>query len=425
LKNKLNIVFLVDNYYPKFSPVAKCAYNIAKEMSNQYNVTVITLDGDKEEGETEVIDNHSVKRGYISTFFQRKKCTGKVSNSNKVKSIFNKVEMLFIRAKSYLKANISRVNINQEIVECYLKHMNGIDIDVIIPVCLPFESVVAACNYKEKNSQVMILPFLFDRFTNNKSLHRNAINRKLKRKAHLLLEKNMIISADHIFAMHQLKANFENMFPQDIKSFSFIEHPLLCNINLPNPTCRDNITRLIYAGALYKKYRSPNYALKIFELIKGDFILDFYSAGNCEDVIDEYSKMKNSKIRSHGYVSVEELEIAYANTDILISIGNFRSHNMASKIFEYMSIGKPIIHFYEIDQDPVLNVLDKYPLALLIKQDEKNIYENAKKIQKFIEENKEKQIEYKKIAEVFNDATPNTVMTYFEEQIARRNFTYE
>ena len=55
-------------------------------------------------------------------------------------------------------------------------------------------------------------------------------------------------------------------------------------------------------------------------------------------------------------------------SDILLSIGNKGTEMAPSKIYEYMSTGKPIIHVYSEENDPCIEQLVKYGNALLIKE---------------------------------------------------------
>lgn len=56
------------------------------------------------------------------------------------------------------------------------------------------------------------------------------------------------------------------------------------------------------------------------------------------------------------------------NADVLLSIGNKESPMAPSKIYEYISTGKPIIHFYTWDKDPCIEPLKKYGNAILINE---------------------------------------------------------
>ena len=40
----------------------------------------------------------------------------------------------------------------------------------------------------------------------------------------------------------------------------------------------------------------------------------------------------------------------------LISIGNLNTTQLPSKVIEYISTGKPVIHFCEVENDPVKNI---------------------------------------------------------------------
>lgn len=412
MQNKISITFLVDNYYPKFSPVAKCAYNIAEELSSDYEVSVITLDGNTIEPVIEEHKNQRMIRCSTKGLIQRSYIEKKL-RSNKVYM----TNLFFIRMKGYLKAVLAKTNVNMRMVESYEYSLEKIKPDVIIPVCLPFETIIASMNYKINNSNVVLIPFLFDRFTYNKSLQRNRVNLMVKEKKHLELENQMLQISNHVLAMHQLKENFEKINYKGSDKITYIEHPLLKEPKDLLRTIHDEKIRLIYAGALYKNYRSPEYLLQAFNHIQeDDFVLKFFSAGNCEQMIEKYVE-KDGRISRNGYVSVDVLEQEYSNANILLSIGNFKSQNLASKIFEYMSIGKPIIHFYENPKDPVLNLLNKYPLSLLIDQNNSDTASSAAKIREFCAVNKDSYVEFNKVKEIFLDATPAFITKKFVEII--------
>ena len=65
----------------------------------------------------------------------------------------------------------------------------------------------------------------------------------------------------------------------------------------------------------------------------------------------------------------------------MLSIGNKNPNQIPSKVVEYLATGKPIIHFTEIDNDPVIKVsyefdnlitinksVEKENLSILIKE---------------------------------------------------------
>ena len=69
--------------------------------------------------------------------------------------------------------------------------------------------------------------------------------------------------------------------------------------------------------------------------------------------------------------------------EVLINFGNYNLNMIPSKIFEYFSFGKKIIHFYKDDNDTCIPYLKKYPYSLLI--DERDTFEyNLKKLLGFL-----------------------------------------
>ena len=50
----------------------------------------------------------------------------------------------------------------------------------------------------------------------------------------------------------------------------------------------------------------------------------------------------------------------------LLSIGNKNPNQIPSKVVEYLATGKPIIHFTEIDNDPVIKLSDEFDNLITI-----------------------------------------------------------
>jgi len=61
----------------------------------------------------------------------------------------------------------------------------------------------------------------------------------------------------------------------------------------------------------------------------------------------------------------------------LLSIGNFNKYQMPSKVIEYISLGKPVLHFAEIADDPLYNFNDQFDnLKIINSKTTKNEIEN-------------------------------------------------
>jgi hypothetical protein len=65
----------------------------------------------------------------------------------------------------------------------------------------------------------------------------------------------------------------------------------------------------------------------------------------------------------------------------LLSIGNLNPSQLPSKIIEYLSTGKPIIHFAEIDDDPVIQISKQFNNLIIVNTDS-NVPELKDKLNK-------------------------------------------
>jgi hypothetical protein len=59
----------------------------------------------------------------------------------------------------------------------------------------------------------------------------------------------------------------------------------------------------------------------------------------------------------HSQVSRDEaLHLMVSSFHCLVSVGNLNPNQIPSKVIEYISTGKPVLHFAEIDTDPVIEI---------------------------------------------------------------------
>ena len=62
----------------------------------------------------------------------------------------------------------------------------------------------------------------------------------------------------------------------------------------------------------------------------------------------------------------EALEKMGTSFHCLLSIGNLNPSQLPSKVIEYISTGKPVIHFAEIANDPVIKISEKFEILIVV-----------------------------------------------------------
>lgn len=405
----MHIVFLVGSYFPYYTAVSKCIGNITDELAKEHKITIICQKSFNEQNEIDIYNKQKIIRFNTKESKIRNRLITNIKERKGITRILNKSFLNIYIMSRLVKTIFSKVTVKDELVDAYFQALNEINtpIDLIIPSCMPFESVLATINFKKySKSELKVVPFLFDQFADNSNLHRVKLNRLLKRPKHIMLEREIIVHSDRILAMHSLKQHFEKEFGEFNKTIYYVEHPLITHPTIKTTEASKNI-KISYIGGLYKNYVTPNYLLELFSNVDdNNLFLNFYIIGNLNRIVDTFCEAFPQKIANHGSLPKEEADKAAANSDILISIAEKDGIQMSSKIFEYISLGKPIIHFYSVDNDVNLKILHKYPLCLCLKQDKNKLKENIKLFVEFCKRHKDSSVEFDNIKEAFSDALP-------------------
>ena len=239
------------------------------------------------------------------------------------------------------------------------KNKNNIskDYDVIISVSLPFSSHIAAylINKKVKKPWIMDIgdPFSLklDAPENNRFLY-SGLNKRYEKKFYSI--------ADNILFTHQDALDSHKKF-FDIQSNKLIVANPISNFDnelFNNALSYDYSSRPIkisYFGIFTQGVRSPE---SFLELVKKNNELEFswYVNEDSKKIIKSCD-INDDKHIFYSQVSREEAQKLMVNsTHCLLSIGNKNPNQIPSKVVEYLATGKPIIHFTEIDNDPVIKL---------------------------------------------------------------------
>ena len=229
------------------------------------------------------------------------------------------------------------------------------DFDSVISVSLPFTShVCASIIVKElKTKWVMDIgdPFsLKAQSPENNTILYSFLNR--------FIEKKYYNKADQIFFTHQEVLDFHQKKFKIKNSKLKIGHPIFEILNKNILLSKEyNYNKLPinigYFGIFTDKIREPfNYINYIANNLGDEFNHYWY--------INEESKKYFTPFQDQGNHFIEQLipreeaiKKMINNFHLLLSIGNTNKYQLPSKVIEYISLGKPVIHFAEIPSDPM------------------------------------------------------------------------
>ena len=286
--------------------------------------------------------------------------------------------------------------------------------DLIIGVAYPVTAALA-CS-KEENFALYEL----DPIANNLEVHQGV--KRLMRHRSVQLEKALCRRARFVLHLRCDEAFYSRgEFDAFRDKFVWTDIPMLTpDRAVPAaPAEKGRAVTFLYAGNLMRSFRSPAPLIALLdEYAKTAPVrCDVYSRGDCEQMLAEAAQ--RGAICPHGFVDAETLSRALAETDVLVSIGNKASGQstpVPSKIFEYMSYGMPILHFYAGKNDLVPSYLARYPLGLVIDPAD-DAAENAEKLRAFVADAVGRRVDFDTLKTLFPENTPEHTASLIAERI--------
>lgn len=368
------IAIISEHYYPyNDNANAACTQCVARGLAQCGNdVTVFTKSFKKEVPAFEEKDGYKIVR-----YFYRKQ--EKIDNRFGIKSngIFSNLFVAFMTSFIYKIETKKQRNFYAEKIE---------KIDYVLSVSNPFMNHETARIIKKKVPNIKWIAYYYDPYSFNNVKN---IFEKSYRKIH---EKNTLKSAEKIVLLDGILQGYANekFSPFLCETFE-TTLPTLSIESLKKKEKHDKI-RLVYIGRFYKNIRKPDFLLKVLsELDCEEYEAMFY--GSCCEYLEENFNTLPDCVALCGNVNNEECKSKIADADIVLNVGNENINQLPSKIFEYISFGKPILNFYSNDNDTSVNFLQNYPAVLNIKNDScydikqvENFCKNTKEIDKEISE---------------------------------------
>lgn len=359
-------ILLTNQYLPNPGATGVCVHKIAKELVKRgHQVTVVCYDDNC--SDTSCIEGIDIVRIKIPFYLKN------LQNFSKITRLFAKFSSLFCKLFNIYRYPFRSALLKRGYIHA-LKEIVGNEKDcVILASYTPIEAVVALTDFKKHNQSVFSVYYSTDTLSNE---HGNSgfLSPDRRERMGYKWECKMFSVYDMILIMQCHRAHyFTSKYSRYLDKMRLVNFPLFVinNVRQTNGVLTNNATRkIVFAGTMYKALRNPGFACELFsKLVKdSDIHLVFIGGGDCEDVLLEAEKNSGGSISYLGFKPYSTAFKYVNDSDILLSIGNAGSDMMPSKIYEYMSTGKPIVHIYSYDNDPCINVLKVYGNSMLIKE---------------------------------------------------------
>lgn len=400
----MNILIVTTRFFPFGSATSGVVGNFAQALVDLgCKVKIIALTRFKEEDNENYWNGIPVHLEYVPSTITKEQANNewKTHFLRTLHAISLKVlDKLF----QIIHRNYRKYSINYSILKSYKKALGDESLDkydICIATLMSIEAVLAL--KMMRNHKIKFGIYQLDPYWNNVELPSKYIEARKQ------LEYQLVMESDLCMTTPIIEVENTNIFPSIANKYLIVDFPCIKRPSFEVIDKEDNSIHCVFVGMLYTVIRPPEKVINIIAEIKShNIFFDFFGDG--QNLILQ-SKIYNNikeRIKLHGVVSSQEAECARIKADILLNIDNTSSALVPSKIFEYISTGKPIINFYFTKDSYTLRYFEKYPLCL-------NIYlfdqpdENAKLIELFIERNKHKRIDFETIKNIYFKNTPEFV----------------
>lgn len=178
----------------------------------------------------------------------------------------------------------------------------------------------------------------------------------------------------------------------------------------------------VYTGSLFNsQVRNPAYFYQMIQACDDRF--QFHIVCNSMDGTNRALKKQyadtNPNIHWHDCATLDECLNLMCWANILVNLGNRCTNQTPSKIFDYISAGKPIVNIHPLINDTAKRYLDLYPLTLNILEQETLDSRDAERFVEFCVAHRENSVSYDIIEKQYAGMTPKAVAEQFIQQIER------
>lgn len=406
MKNK--VLFIVNSCVPFKGPNATCLRAIADELKSSIEVHILTI-GDHR--------GHYIGGG-LQVFSAAKECDpvnsfghwlGKRMDRTVIYSgIMLMTRLLFTTFTYMIWPDFTVLNV-KAMREMAIELIRKYNYRAIITVSGSFTPQLVGLRLKEEFPHLRWIAHFNDPLPCNNFLYSGKWN--------LLFDPENVSSqvlhvADRIALSRSLYEYYSSTVDEKCRSkLAVVDIPLIFDFgrqedgDCPYKKIKGRID-VVYAGAINRRVRNPSYMLELFARASrlSDMMLHIFGENNCAALFAKYRY--NDRIKVYGSVPLASARAAVRNADVLLNIGNKVGHQVPSKIFEYMSCGKPIISLYNLDNDSSIPYLEKYPCSLQIREEQDKLAVNVERFAAFCVENAGKTIEFQRVRELFMENTP-------------------
>lgn len=374
-----NIVILSTMYYPDMGAPSSVIDRYVQLFKTKYNFYIITKTY-KDLSKTLLRDDVV----YIDSWRHRMvlKCEQNIKANKDV--WLSKLMLVGINLYKLIETQFLHPTSNAWESSAYYYQLEQLSkkvkIDVVISVSNTCFTQFAAYKFKSEHPDVRWIQFVTDPFSENHIYYRYKLFPNLWKKINMNDERKFYDKCNAAFLTPELFDVVKQKFPESAYKCYQMQFTLTDLSKYKRHTeNKDDIIKLVYAGAVYKDIRNPEFMMQTIAAIS-NIKLDMFTnkganRGECDSILE---RNVSSNISVFDFAPKDKYNDMICNEyDILVNIGNISTLQSPSKTLDLLSTGKPILNFYFV-KDSQYMMIEKYPLGLNICCNEEGAVERVK-----------------------------------------------
>lgn len=217
-------------------------------------------------------------------------------------------------------------------------------------------------------------------------------NPRLYARLNTTAERRVIDGADAVTVTTEaLSQRFQKDYPSSVGKV-FVVPPVAASLPAGGepafPRSSDAL-RLVYAGTLYSKLRSPKSMFELADALSrslSDRRVELHILGEVRDAGDAIGAGGSGgfELKLHGPVPRRAAVATMALADALVNVGNTSAYQLPSKGVEYARIGRPVINIVNSPADPSVALFADYPGAITVPAAEAGASGTAERVLRFL-----------------------------------------
>ena len=293
--------------------------------------------------------------------------------------------------------------------------------DLVVCQCYPEESLWVGTWLKKRSHIDKLLVIFWDSIYGK--LPRRGIPKSFALRRQRWVEGFVARNANRIVSLYPLKPFHEKNgeIPQALGKRTYLGIPSVIRPRVLLPSTRGDAIvekkiNILYSGTIFRE----QYVRYLIDLLNSSPLADsinlvFFQRGISSSSWNSLKMRFRGTIYESDWIPLHDLLALYPRVDFFMSYpGNPTA--IRSKLFEYVSYGKPIMILYDDDADVNITTFSSYPACSFIDV-RLPISERASSVSLFLQDNKGRAIPFDEVESLFSADSPKAYIELIDHML--------